>query len=122
MGYLSHHVDGLRGRLVDEDADVRIADEASVFKSFLDQFLRFIHRQIGDVHVVDQRKVHISAISDTYLGVEIGNSVNAELNQIAGAELGSGTSDGTRRLWGRRVLRGLQRRSISRDRRLGQEM
>src|SRR6266550_6182474 len=96
MGYLSHHVDGLRGRLIDEDADVRIADKTSIFESLLDQFLRFIDSEIADVHVVDERKIDIPAVSDARLGVEIGNSVNAELDQISGAKPGSGTANCSR--------------------------
>ena len=95
---LSHHRDGLRGGLVHENGNVRAADKASIFQPLLDQLLRFIGSQAGNVNIVDQGKVDVSGTADARLEREFGHSEHIDLDQIADAQLHIGIREQTRRI------------------------
>src|SRR5450756_646627 len=61
---LSRHRDALRGGFAHENGNVRAADKASILQPLLDQLLRFIGRQVGNVNIVNQGKVDVSGTTD----------------------------------------------------------
>src|ERR1035437_5731012 len=95
---LSDQRDGLRGGFVDENRNVRAADKASILQPLLDQPLRFIRRQAGDMNIVNQGKVNVSGTTDARLGRKIRHSEHTDLDQIADAQLDIGISKQTGRL------------------------
>ncbi len=118
----SHHRDGLRGGFVHENGDVRAADKASILQPLLDQLLRFIGGQVGDVNIINQRKINISGAADARLGGEIGHSEHTDFDQIADAQLHIGIGQETGRLRVQRFRAQVRLRRIPRGRCLGQKM
>ena len=119
---LSHHRDSLRGRFVHENGNVRATDKASVLQPLLDQFLRFVSRQVGNVNIVNQRQVDVSGTGDARLGREIGHSEHSDLDQIADAQLHIGIGQQTRRLGRSGLARRCGLRRVRRGRCLGQKV
>jgi hypothetical protein len=54
--------------------------KASVLEPLLNQLLGFIGSQVGNVNIIDQRKVNVSRTTDSRLGSEIGHSVNGNID------------------------------------------
>ncbi len=118
---LSHHRDGLRSGFVHENGNVRAADKASILQPLLDQLLRFVDRQVGNVNIVDQGKIGVSGATDACFGGEFGHSKHTDLDQIANAQLYIGIGKETGRFGRSSFWRWCRRRRLSRDRRLGEK-
>ncbi len=117
---LSHHRDGLRSGFVHENGNVRAAHKASILQPLLDQLLRFIDRQLGNVNIVDQGKIDVSGATDTRFAGKIGHSEHTDLDQIANAQLYTGIGKETGRLGCSGFLRRC-RQCLSRERCLGEK-
>ena len=65
---------------------MRTADKAPIFQPLLDQSLCLFHREVADMHVVNQWKVNVARIADSCFGGQLRHVIDAHLEQIAGAQ------------------------------------
>jgi hypothetical protein len=62
---------------------MRILDEPAVRQSLFKESLRFLTRQSGHMHIINQGKIDVTGVADASFAREFGNIVDANLEQIS---------------------------------------